>query len=542
MFGKRFELNEQTIPVIEEFGKHMPGGFFIYEASGEEKLLYANQAVIRLFGCDDLEDFKKLTGYTFRGMLHPDDYAEVSRSIIEQIKSSDDNLDYVEYRIIRKDGSICWVDDYGHYTETEAYGGVYYVFISDITKKREHQALSDALKAAEEANKAKTVFLSNMSHEIRTPMNAIIGMYSLALKKEGLDPETREYLEKIGASARHLLGLINDILDMSRIESGRLLLRQEVFSFRNMLEEINTMVMTQCSDRGLKYEYRVIGGVSDHYIGDDGKLKQVLINILSNAIKFTEAPGLISLTVERTNVYNDQSTLKFVIKDTGIGMDPSFIPRIFDTFTQEDGSRSNKYGSTGLGMAITKNIVELMSGTISVASEKGVGSEFTVVLTLKNSDSAGSSDSSINPADIKKRTELTDRRILLAEDIAINAEIMKKLLESRGAVTDHALNGRIVVDMFKEHDPGYYDAILMDVRMPEMDGLEAAEKIRALDRPDAGSIPIIAMTANAFDEDVQFSMQAGMNAHLSKPVEPDRLFRTLEELICGSQWGRFFLT
>ncbi|MCR4591329.1 MAG: hypothetical protein K5668_10980 [Lachnospiraceae bacterium] len=174
----------------------------------------------------------------------------------------------MEYRIIRKDGSVCWVDDYGHYTETQAYGGVYYVFISDITKKREHQELSNALKAAEEANKAKTVFLSNMSHEIRTPMNAIIGMCSLALRKENLDPETREYLEKIGASARHLLGLINDILDMSRIESGWLLLRQEDFSFRNMLEEINTMVMTQCSDRGLKYECRVTGGVSDYYSQD----------------------------------------------------------------------------------------------------------------------------------------------------------------------------------------------------------------------------------------------------------------------------------
>ncbi|MCR5023452.1 MAG: response regulator [Lachnospiraceae bacterium] len=662
MFGKRFELNEQTIPVIEEIGKHMPGGFFIYEASGEEKVLYANQAVINLFGCDDLEDFKKLTGYTFRGMLHPEDYAEVSGSINEQIKSSDDNLDYVEYRIIRKDGSVCWVDDYGHYTETEAYGGVYYVFISDITKKREHQALSDALKSAEEANKAKTVFLSNMSHEIRTPMNAIIGMYSLALRKEGLDPETREYLEKIGASARHLLGLINDILDMSRIESGRLLLRQEDFSFRNMLEEINTMVMTQCSDRGLKYECRVTGGVSDFYIGDDGKLKQVLINILSNAIKFTEAPGLISLTVERTNVYNDQSTLKFVIKDTGIGMDPSFLPRIFDTFTQEDSGRSNKYGSTGLGMAITKNIVELMNGTISVSSEKGVGSEFTVVLTLKNSDHIGVSDSGINPSDMrvlvvddeeiaaeharmvldeagikadmclsgeealqmirvqhtklepynlvlldwkmpgmdglelaaeirklyssettiiiltsfnwdeimdealhigvdsflakplfasnviseferiarknnmslfreKKRADLNGRRILLAEDIEINAEIMKKLLESRGAVIDHAVNGKVVVEMFKDHEPGYYDAILMDVRMPEMDGLEATETIRSLDNNDAVIIPAIAMTANAFDEDVQHSMQVGMNVHLSKPVEPDRLFNTLEELI-----------
>ena len=808
MFGRHFELNEQTMHIVQEIGRHMPGGFFIYKSSGNEELLYANAAVLRIFGCGSLDEFKALTGFTFKGMLHPNDYEKTAQSINEQISSSDENFDYVEYRIIRKDGAVRWVDDYGHYTDTEAYGGIYYVFISDITDKfmaeqaqrdqrdkmitalasdyrsvfhvdldkdiavcyradptdkeqpregepfryfdcfkqyaedavdesyregflrfiepdnvrkalsekviiayrylvhrdgedyyemirmagvrhaadrddhivhaiglgltnidsemreamAKNQALSEALAAAEEANKAKTVFLSNMSHEIRTPMNAIIGLDSLALRNESLDPETREYLEKIGGSARHLLGLINDILDMSRIESGRMVLRNEEFSFRSMLEQINTMVMTQCSDKGLKYECRMVGGVSDFYIGDDMKLKQVLINILSNAIKFTEPGGEVTLTVERTTVFEDQTTIRFIIKDTGIGMDADFIPKVFDTFTQEDSGRNNKYGSTGLGMAITKNIVDIMNGTISVTSEKGVGTEFTVVITLKNSEHVGADDFFIDTKDMrvlvvddeeiaaeharivldeagikadtcmsgadalhmleiqhikqqpynlvlldwkmpnmdgiecakeirklyssettiiiltsfnwdeimdealhigvdsflakplfasnvigeferiarknnmamfreKQRAKLAGRRILLAEDVFINAEIMKKLLEIKGASIDHAENGRIVVDMFSRSGQGHYDAVLMDVRMPEMDGLEATEAIRALDRADAKTVPIIAMTANAFDEDVQRSLQVGMNAHFSKPVEPERLYQTLEELI-----------
>ncbi len=821
MFGKYPVLNEQAMNAIEDIGRHMPGGFFIYKAEGKEELLYANDAVIRIFGCDDLEDFKILTGYTFKGMLHPDDYAMVSESVVDQVRKSDESLDHVEYRIIRKDGEVRWIDDYGHYSETENYGGVYYVFISDITEKHaqvlekakkaeamlmeeqslrdrqdkmitalasdyrsvyhvdldkndavcyrgdpldddqtkegihfpylerfthyaneavdesyregflefidpenvrkqlaeelliayrylvhrngkdyyemirmagvrqaadrddkivhavglgltnidsdmresmaKNQALSEALKAAEEANKAKTAFLSNMSHEIRTPMNAIIGLDSLALRNENLDISTREYLEKIGESARHLLGLINDILDMSRIESGRMILRKEEFSFRSMLEQINIMVMTQCSDKGLKYECRMTGGVSDYYIGDDMKLKQVLINILSNAIKFTDPPGEIILGVERTAVYEDQSTIRFTISDTGIGMDEAFIPKVFDTFTQEDSSRNNKYGSTGLGMAITKNIVEIMNGTISVTSKKGEGTEFTVVVTLKNCDhcvegimidpkemrvlvvddeeiaaeharmvldEAGiKADTCHNGTDAlhmlevmhtkqepynlvlldwkmpdmdgievakeirklyssettiiiltsfnwdeimdealhigvdsflakplfasnvigefervarrnnmsmfvkKERAELADRNILLAEDVIINAEIMKELLRLKGAKVDHAENGKLVLEMFEKSEAGHYDAVLMDIRMPEMDGLEAASRIRALDRKDSKLVPIIALTANAFDEDVQRSLQVGMNAHLSKPVETERLYQTLEELI-----------
>ena len=526
-----------------------------------------------------------------------------------------------------------------------------------------NQALAEALAMAEEANVAKTAFLSNMSHEIRTPMNAIIGLNNLALHDETLQPQTRDYLEKTGESARHLLGLINDILDMSRIESGRIVLRREEFSFSGMLEQINTMVMSQCSDKGLRYECRILSRVDDYYIGDDMKLKEVLINILSNAIKFTEAPGSVTLTVERTASFEDQSTLRFCVRDTGIGMDKSYIPKIFEAFSQEDSSRKNKYGSTGLGMAITKSIVEMMNGTISVESEKGKGSEFTVVVTLRNAGHQGpASENSIDPGNIrvlvvddeefageharmvldeagiradvctdgqaalsmlelqqhkpepynlvlldwempdmdgletakqirrryssetiviiltaynwdeimdealhagvdsflakplfasnvigeferlarrsnlnlfreKKRAPLEGRRILLAEDMEVNADIMMDILSLKDAEADHAKNGRIAVDMFAASAPGTYAAVLMDVRMPVMDGLEAAAAIRALDRPDAGKIPIIALTANAFDEDVQRSLQVGMNAHLSKPVDVDHLFQTLEELI-----------
>ena len=542
----------------------------------------------------------------------------------------------------------------------------YILLKSDTTEIQKEQMarneqLRAALDAANQANVAKTAFLSSMSHEIRTPMNAIIGLDNIALNDTGLSARTREHLEKIGGSARHLLGLINDILDMSRIESGRLTIKNEEFSFGGMLEQINTMINSQCQDRGLTYDCRVIGRVDDYYIGDAMKLKQVIINILGNAVKFTPAPGTVTFTVERTARYEGQSVLRFVMKDTGIGMDKAYLPKIFEAFSQEDSSKTNKYGSTGLGMAITKNIVELMNGTITVESEKGVGSMFTVSVPLRDSERRAGTEQGVDPAELKvlvidddpdaceharivleeigiaadtctsgqeavemirlknarretynlifvdwkmperdgvevardireiigpdsavivltaydwtdieeeaeragvdsflakplfastvletfqqamerkaraaeehEPADLTGRHILLAEDMLINAEIMMEVMEMREVHVDYAENGQIAVEKFTRSDVGYYDAILMDIRMPVMDGLTAAAKIRASGRPDSGTIPIVALTANAFDEDVQQSLQAGMNAHLSKPVEPEQLFATLSGLI-----------
>ncbi|MBQ7159611.1 MAG: response regulator [Treponema sp.] len=527
-----------------------------------------------------------------------------------------------------------------------------------------NQALAQALKAAEEASKAKTAFLSSMSHEIRTPMNAIIGLDNIALKNPALPSETKEHLEKIGMSAKHLLGLINDILDMSRIESGRMTLKNEEFSFHTFLDQINTIVDSQCRDKNLHYDCTVTGKIGERYIGDDMKLKQVLINILGNAVKFTPAQGTVALSVERVTQFEHQTTLRFKISDTGIGMDKEYLPKIFDAFSQEDATATNKYGGSGLGLAITKSIVELMNGNITVESEKGKGTTFTVIVTLTNVENAGvrTEDFDVNPHELKvlvidddpvackyahivleeigvvsdtcmsgkealeliqtqaarrepynlilvdwkmpeedgvavtrkirkiigretavviltaynwaeieeeakgagvdsfmskplfassvlsefksalqkkqlvtqtapHKADLHGKRILLAEDMQINAEIMKELLKMECMEVDHAENGQIAVDMMSKSAPGYFAAILMDVRMPVMDGLEATTTIRALDHPDAKDIPIIAMTANAFDEDVQRSLQAGMNAHLTKPVEPDKLYESLAELI-----------
>ena len=397
--------------------------------------------------------------------------------------------------------------------------------------EKSRKALGEALVAAEKASKAKTAFLSNMSHEIRTPMNAIIGLNSIAQEDAGLSQETRDHLQKIGTSAQHLLGIINDILDISRIESGSMSLKSAVFSFAQELEQVNAIVTAQCRDKGIRYSCEVKDGISDCYVGDNMKLRQVLINILGNAVKFTPEGGSVSLVVETLANDGEKCPLRFTIEDTGIGIGKDFLPRMFETFTQEDESYTNKYGSTGLGLSISKSIVELMGGHIDVESEKGRGSKFTITVTLQKSQGDGSEHDALCAQKEKPRAELAGRTILLAEDVPVNAEIMALVLSMREMKAEHAENGRKALEMFRDHPEGYYSAILMDVRMPEMDGLEATEAIRKLDRPDAKQIPIIALTANAFDEDVQRSLQAGMNAHLSKPVEPETVFRTLEELL-----------
>ena len=640
------------------------------EAGAMERVNWSDE-FRRMLGYHGTDDFPDVLE-SWSDLLHPDDRERVLREYNETISDRTGQKTYdVEYRLLTKNRGYRWYRAVGKPTRRPDGTPITYVGVFiDITERKEmiqelaqqRESLSVALEEANQANKAKTAFLSNMSHEIRTPMNAIIGLDRIALNDPGISETTREHLEQIGLSAQHLLSIINDILDMSRIESGRMTLKNEEFSFAKMLSQVNTIISGQCSDKGIEYECRVKGAVDDYYIGDEMKLRQVMINILGNAVKFTPPGGSVTFVVEEAARFDGRSTLRFVMGDTGIGMSQEFLPKLFEAFSQEDSSSTSRYGSTGLGMAITRNLIELMNGTVSVESEKQKGTTFTVTVTLTDCDqkSIGGDENVLHPHElcvlvidddpvacehaqivlgqvgvncekalsgeeglqmvkvrharrepynlilvdwrmpdmdgvettrqiraavgtetpviiltsynwdeiveeakaagvdtfvakplfaanvldefgeafkkknaelVRKTADLSCRRILLAEDVAVNAEIMAMVLSMREIEVDHAENGRIAVQKFAEHEEGYYDAVLMDMRMPEMDGLEATRRIRAMNRSDAKNIPIIALTANAFDEDVQRSMQAGLNAHLSKPVEPDILFETLEGLL-----------
>ena len=411
---------------------------------------------------------------------------------------------------------------------------------SDVDRETREQmeqnrALSEALARAEEANEAKTAFLSSMSHEIRTPMNAIIGLDSIALHDENIPQHVRDEFEKIGASARHLLALINDILDMSRIESGRMVLKEEEFSFKEMIEQINIIINGQCDDKGLTYDSNVIGDTDDYFIGDDLRVRQVIINILGNAVKFTDPPGTVTFNVEQTRSIGDVRELRFTMKDTGVGMSEDFIPKLFEPFSQEDATTTNRYGGSGLGLALTKNMVGLMGGTISVESKKGKGTTFTVTIPLKKAEHVETFD---NDDEAAAEVSLAGLHVMLAEDVEMNAEIMMDLLDMEDITTEWAENGQRAVELFEQNEPGHFDVILMDMRMPVMDGLEASRTIRKLDRPDAQNIPIIALTANAFEEDVKACLDAGMNGHISKPVDIEKLKKLLGGILAGSTGHR----
>lgn len=399
------------------------------------------------------------------------------------------------------------------------------------------EACNDMLKTAKEeaeyANRAKSDFLSNMSHDIRTPMNAIIGFTVIANTNIDNKEKVQDCLGKIASSSNHLLSLINDILDMSKIESGKIQMNEQQCSLSVVMNNLMNMIQPQVSEKGLEFFSETDNVEHENVIIDSLRLNQVLINIVGNAVKYTEPGGSATLILEELPS-DDHSTgnYRIVVRDTGIGMSKDYLPHVFDAFTRERSSTVSRIQGTGLGLAITKSIVELMGGTISVQSELGKGSEFTILLPVKLADDSMVSEQGDSEEELAGDEDwnLEGMHFLVAEDVDLNAEIIMEILDGFGVSADIASNGRIAVDMLKASEPGYYDAVLMDVQMPVLDGYAATKEIRGLEELEYSNIPIIAMTANAFEVDKVQALEAGMNAHIAKPLNMPVLIETLKGL------------
>ena len=393
-------------------------------------------------------------------------------------------------------------------------------------------AAEDALKVAESASKAKSTFLSNMSHDIRTPMNAIIGFATLALDDIRDGKKVQDYLSKILASSKHLLGLINDILDMSRIESGKVVLEEQETDLVTTLQELQSIMEGQAKERKLKLHVDYSNLRDRHVFCDKTRLNQVMFNLLANAVKFTSEGGSIWLTMsqlEPTYEVEDRAIYEIRVKDTGIGIDKAFIKHIFEPFERERTSTVSKIQGTGLGMAITKNIVDMMGGTIEVESQKGVGTEFIIRLELRLQAEArvANEDGTKQHGHAEGVAEFAGKRLLLAEDNELNREIACMLLSKYGFVIDTAENGQEAVDLVAASAPDYYDLVLMDIQMPVMDGHEATRRIRNLKDKELAKVPVVAMTANAFDEDRKAAKECGMNGFISKPINMQEVVQAL---------------
>jgi len=398
--------------------------------------------------------------------------------------------------------------------------------------KKAKNVATEALQTAENANKAKTDFLSNMSHDIRTPMNAIIGITSLIRHDAGNKAKVTEYADKIDISSQHLLGIINDVLDMSKIEAGKTVFKYSDFSILDFVQELDTIFHSQIYEK--KQTLTIIKESIRHewVNGDQVHLMQIFSNLLSNAIKYTQEGGEIQFLVEecetKSSVY---AKYRFLVSDNGMGMSADFKETIFDPFTRAESSVTNKIQGTGLGMAITRNLVEAMGGTIDVESEPGQGSCFEVLIDLKIAENRTVALAA--QEDERDGNILQGMRFLCAEDNELNAEILTELLKIEGAECTICENGEEILKVFEQSAPGDYDMILMDIQMPVLNGYEATKEIRRSSHKLAKTIPIIAMTANAFSEDIQHSLAAGMNAHVSKPVEMKVLEKTIRSIKSG---------
>lgn len=399
-------------------------------------------------------------------------------------------------------------------------------------EQRQKERMYYALMDARHANQEKNEFLERMSHEIRTPMNSIIGLSYLTREHVDNGKQVLENLDKIDLSAHFLLSFINDILNLSQIESGNVALIQEDTDFAAFLEELYQSIRHAADEKQIHFSMEKRGSFEQEYRFDPEMLKKALMNILENAVKFTQSEGKVDFIIECLHDTGTEASIRFEIRDTGTGIEESFLPFVFDPFEQEDNGNTTINGGTGLGLAIAKNIIDFMDGRIDAYSEKGKGSTFVVTVKLEK---VADCEASIRKQSRAERLDydFTGKRVLLVEDNEINIEITKNILTHKNFEVEVAVNGEEGVACFLNHEPGYYDVILMDIRMPVMDGLAATKKIRSAERPDSGKIPIVAMTANVFEEDVRKSFEAGMDAHLSKPVDIKQMYFVLDSMIYG---------
>lgn len=705
--ASKLDYDAHIIYEILKFMDEMPGGFLIYRSYGTEEILYANQALLRIAQCGTLKEFKTWTHNSFRGFVHPDDVDEVERSIWEQIASSQYDLDHVEYRILRKDGQIRWIDDYGHFVHSKSAGNIFYVFLSDITEKKnremakhhafllekkqkeqtllslierydkerslinkEHlrrlevieglsihyesilyadldedmifpyrmsgrlvyhfdntlqprslswfhtdytqrwvypqdrenylvstspdyirtnlannktyyinyrifhkeemqylqlrivnvgdkghisqivmgyrrvdeeiqhemeqkELLANALNNAQLAITAKNTFLSNMSHDMRTPLNAIFGFTALARDGRKDASHIQHYLDKIDESGHLLLDLIDRVLEIAWTESDDIRITESECNLWEIMQEIRHSILPQASRKQLTVSLKSAGLVHSTVYSDAEKIKQMLLYLVNNAVKYTPENGRIHLSVmELEHMPNDYAVYQFVVEDNGIGMSEEFTKRMYEPFERERNTTSSGVHGTGLGLTIAKNIVDVMGGKIDAESHPGSGSKFTVTLRLKTQNANSPYTVDIDAA----ISQLMDQTILLVEDNEINMEIETEILKGLGFAIDQAENGKIAVEKMQQAKPGDYAFILMDIQMPVMNGRQATKAIRKLADETLSRIPIIALSADAFESDRRKSIESGMDAHLAKPIDIPLLLETVARTVCNHEY------
>lgn len=703
--NQAYSVKMETAMKMISFMDEMPGGFLIYHAEHDEKIIYANKALLRIFQCSSIQEFQKLTGNSFRGIVHPEDLDRVETSIWEQIAASKYDFDYVEYRIIRKDGTIGWIEDYGHFVKTDAVGGIFYVFIGDATQKHhrqqmernalidaqkqeserlkdiiknydkekklihqenlrrlevieglgvnydtilytnldtekvlpyrlsdriaqqfdyenkpceflqfvrgyvntwvhpddrqrvldavspdyirekladkktyyvnyrisventvqflqlriievgdgdhisqvvmgcrrideeilremeQKQLLEDALNRANAAIVAKNTFLSNMSHDMRTPLNAIFGFASIA--KANIDDQqlTRSYLDRIEESGHQLLELIEKVLEIAWMESEDVHFAETKCNIVDIIKEVYDSLRPATIDKNISFSLECTELKHPYVYSDPDKLRQLIRYLTNNAIRYNKNDGKISLTIKESDEISEEfSIYQIVIQDSGIGISQDFLEHIFDPFERENNTTQSQVFGVGLGLTIAKNIANRMGGDIEVSSTLGKGSTFTVTLRLRIQTDSGIDEKQSD----NLYANLPGKRILLVEDNEINLEIEKEILQGIGFVLETAINGSIAVDKLKHAKPGYFSLVLMDIQMPVMNGYEASKAIRKLEDPAMSKIPIIALSANAFESDKQMSLESGMNEHLTKPIDVPLLLNTISQFLTSA--------